>query len=439
MEKKDITLEAILALWSDLPELLGADWEAFESRLLVLMRRLDDPSYDDNETLAEIETLFKDSEAAGRFQIELMEARERREESSESGTRGGFDDEGFESMPRGGEIVGAKKFERYLKIPIYYATDREREDGAAVSYTGNRGNGSLDFGMAEVSIPDDHQMGEIEKPKWFRLQFRETPEKHVMLHSISPLDRDEFVSQTRSGLAQMAGDKKQVLIFIHGYNVTFVSALERAAQVAYDLNFAGLTMLYSWPSEGSTHKYTVDESNIFWTRPHLMAFLRMVMTELGATEVNVIAHSMGNRALTENLADFRLDELPADAATLNEIVFAAPDVDKDTFIDLAKAFNGKAKRYTLYASSKDVALGLSETVHKYQRAGDSKPKVLIADGIDTIDASKVRADLLGHSYFGASGTVISDLYKLILEQNPPDQRDLDRKDMEGKAYWEFRE
>ena len=258
-----------------------------------------------------------------------------------------------------------------------------------------------------------------------------------MLQSITPLDRDEFVQQTREGLAKQSGAGKQALIFIHGYNVTFTSALQRAAQVAYDLNFAGLTMLYSWPSEGSTHKYTVDESNIFWTRPHLKEFLQMVMTELGATEVNIIAHSMGNRALVENLADFRPEELPVSAAKLHQIIFAAPDVDKDTFVDLAKAFYTKAGRFTLYASSKDLALGASEAVHKYQRAGDSKPSVLVAEGIDTVDASSVKVDFLGHSYFGSSDSVICDLYKLILEGHPPDRRGLERRELGGRAYWEF--
>ena len=428
MADKKTTLQAIYAIWDKLPDLLGEEWDDFEGRLLILMRKLDDPDADRKSVLKDIEDLFESSSAATPYQKAVEEASERKR-----GVDSGFESPGAPAPP-----AGSRRFGRYVKVPVFYGTDRKREPGSKVAYSGERGNGQLDLGVAEVSIPDDHRMGEIEKPKWFKLQFRENPEKHVVIHRINELSRDEFVRQSKAGLAEQKGGKKQALIFIHGYNVEFNSALERAAQVAYDLNFAGLTMLYSWPSEGSTKKYTVDENNIIWTRPHLMEYLHMVMTELGAEEVNVIAHSMGNRALVENLADFRPEELPADAAKLNQIVFAAPDVDKDTFVDLAKAFRQKANRFTLYASSKDLALGASEILHKYQRAGDSKPKVLVTEGIDTIDASEVKADFLGHSYYGSSESVISDLYKLILKEKPPGQRGLDECELSGEVYWEFK-
>ena len=42
----------------------------------------------------------------------------------------------------------------------------------------------------------------------------------------------------------------QALIFVHGFNVSFDNALFRAAQIAYDLNFDGPGVSFSWPSRG---------------------------------------------------------------------------------------------------------------------------------------------------------------------------------------------
>jgi esterase/lipase superfamily enzyme len=39
-------------------------------------------------------------------------------------------------------------------------------------------------------------------------------------------------------------DTPEALVFVHGYNVNFNDAVRRAAQIAYDLEFAGIPMVY---------------------------------------------------------------------------------------------------------------------------------------------------------------------------------------------------
>ncbi|MFK5047928.1 alpha/beta hydrolase, partial [Klebsiella pneumoniae] len=75
--------------------------------------------------------------------------------------------------------------------------------------------------------------------------------------------------------------------------------------------------------------------------------------------------------------------LPQDAARLGQIVFAAPDIDRDRFVQLAARFKGCARRCTLYASSRDVALLASKVVHGYPRAGEAGEALTVVDGVDT--------------------------------------------------------
>ncbi|KRQ08140.1 alpha/beta hydrolase [Bradyrhizobium manausense] len=326
-----------------------------------------------------------------------------------------------------------------VTIPVFYGTDRARGDDTPARYFGPA-RGTPSFGIAEVSVPTrGRDLGELTSPSWWHLEFSANPEKHVILKSVGALGRDAFVNTLKDSLA--AADLHDVLIFVHGYNVTFEDAVRRAGQLAVDLKFAGRTLLYSWASAADTRKYTVDESTIDWSRDHFEAFLQLALGEIGAGKVHVIAHSMGNRAVINTLEGVTSWRLPADAAKLGQIVFAAPDIDRDRFVQLAAKFKGCAARVTLYASSRDVALLASKFVHGYPRAGEAGEALTIVDGVDTIDASLVDTSLVGlrHSYFGEKRSILNDMFSLIVQQLAPDQRfDLQAAGDAVRRYWSYR-
>ncbi|WP_128964927.1 alpha/beta hydrolase [Bradyrhizobium guangdongense] len=326
-----------------------------------------------------------------------------------------------------------------VTIPVFYGTDRARGDDAPATYFGGA-RGTLSFGVAEVSVPTrGRDLGELTGPSWWRLEFSPNPAKHVIVKSVGPLSRDAFVVSLKDSLA--AADLHDVLIFVHGYNVTFEDAARRAGQLAVDLKFAGRTLLYSWASAADTKKYTVDESTIDWSRDHFEAFLQLALCEVGTGKVHVIAHSMGNRAVINTLERVKSWQLPAGAAKLGQIIFAAPDIDRDRFVQLAAKFKGCAARLTLYASSRDVALLASKFVHGYPRAGEAGEALTVVDGVDTIDASLVDTSLVGlrHSYFGEKRSILNDMFNLIAQQLAPDQRfDLQVAGDAVRKYWSYR-
>lgn len=338
--------------------------------------------------------------------------------------------------PKSGDTEPAA--EGAIVVPVFYGTDRAPSNNLDGRYGGDRGEPG--YGIAEVSVPTDstvRAVGELSGPKWWRLEFRPDKTKHVVLRDVRPLARDAFVTALRDGLA--SADQADALLFVHGYNVGFADAARRAAQLAVDLQFPGRTLLYSWCSAGNPHKYTVDEATIEWSTPHFEAFLRMALTEIGAGSVHVIAHSMGNRALVRALE--RFSGLPSGAAHLRQIVFAAPDVDADTFRQIAAAFHGRAERFTLYASSTDIALKASKLVHGYPRAGDTSDGPIIVDGVDTIDATMVDTSLIGlrHSYFGAKRSILNDMFALVQHGLEPAGRfDLKAANSARGAYWLYR-
>lgn len=324
---------------------------------------------------------------------------------------------------------------------VWFATDRKATGSSAPNDffgpdRGDIGNG-LTYGSCEVSIPPDHRMGEMERPVHFILHFAEDPDRHVMITSLALAPKDAFFA----GVAADAQDSADgaVLVFIHGYNVDFAEAARRTGQLAYDLSFDGVPILYSWPSRGATLDYISDISSADWSAQHLHDFLVDVARTTGVKTMHVIAHSMGNRALTAAMKSGFPTRADGTPIKFNEVVLTAPDIDAQMFREqIAPAIRGCADRITLYGSSADLALRASKEASHYPRAGDGGADVVVVDGIDTIDVSALDSSFLGHSYFGESTTVICDMHALLNGHKPPAQRDRLVGAMLGTlAYWKF--
>lgn len=108
-----------------------------------------------------------------------------------------------------------------------------------------------------VSVPKDHRVGALESPTVLRLEFRQDPQRHVVLLGVHRQPAAEFYADLRACVARTA--RKEAFVFIHGYNVGFETAVRRTAQIAYDLKFEGAPIAYSWPSQEGLLSYTVDE------------------------------------------------------------------------------------------------------------------------------------------------------------------------------------
>jgi esterase/lipase superfamily enzyme len=226
-----------------------------------------------------------------------------------------------------------------------------------------------------------------------------------------------------------------VLLFLHGYNVTCHEAVLRTAQIKYDLQFPGKAICYSWPSVGRINGYLTDANNAQWSVPHVAALLDRLRAP--GREAHIVAHSMGNRVLLAALRDLPQRKGPR---CFGQIMMAAPDVDADVFKELIKGVDANVTRMTLYASSNDEALWWSSKLQGgYTRAGQTRPNVVCADGVDTIDASEVATGLIQHSYYGDNRSVISDMHALLQSnQHPRDRFGMRELTLGTFTYWAFR-
>lgn len=316
----------------------------------------------------------------------------------------------------------------HYQVKVNFATNRK--PGNDDEYFSGLRSDHVSFGQADVSIPKGHKSGSVERPSIWKLQIRENRDKHIVIDSVTTCEKAAFIAN----LDQERKSSNQLLIFIHGFNVSFSDALYKSAQLKFDLRFAGPLVLFSWPSLGNVAKYTHDINNA----EYASGFLKNLLIELKAMEfdeIYILAHSMGSRCLTMALRD-----LPDTIEQAYEnLVLAAPDVDADHFeINLAKNIRRLAKNVTLYVSDSDVALKASRKVNGFRRLGDTTDGVSVLEGIHTIDVAGAGAGFLKHSYISEDNRIMDDLFSLLFNKLPPEKRRLQPKHTsDNKGYWTF--
>lgn len=284
------------------------------------------------------------------------------------------------------------------------------------------------YGTCDVSIPPKHEVGAVERP----MIGPENEQEHVVLQKTESLEEEAFFASIRNKLASLPRSDKSCFVFIHGFNVDFENAARRTAQIHYDLKFEGVPIFFSWPSRANVRHYFSDRNEIEFSRYVIKQFLTDVADRSDAERIHVIAHSMGADATCRAIA-----EMGEKGKVFDQIVLAAPDIDREVFRrQIAPRLTKTANRTTLYCSKNDLALLLSRNFNDATRAGDSSQGALVIQDVDTVDASNIDTDLLGHSYYGDCLPLLNDVHDLLRASLSPEERKLRPWPVdEGLLYW----
>jgi esterase/lipase superfamily enzyme len=305
-------------------------------------------------------------------------------------------------------------------VEFLFASTRQqivRSPTESIAYSGERG--PLTFGAASVRIPDDHKIGRIELPaSWrlFGLTLSSAPNEHehFIIKRVVPISEDTFGQVVRAKGANTA------LVFVHGFNTSFEDALYRNAQIIWDLQYSGLSVLFTWASRGDVISYVYDKESAYLAREAFIALLQKLKRDYGIEQINVLAHSMGNLIALDALANYAQTSNPIQIVRL---MMAAPDVDRDQFNMLAPTAKAIVGGMTLYASSADRTMALSRTLAGgIPRAGDVPADgPIILPNVETIDVTAVGEDIFGlnHNVFAASRDVMEDISALLRLNQPP--------------------
>lgn len=282
------------------------------------------------------------------------------------------------------------------------------------------------LGEVTVTVPKKRDFGKVTRPPEVagkRIGVALNPTKHFVFIDYEQLTEEEFLSS-------LAGEESG-FIFVHGFNVSFKSAAMRAAQLKVDGEFDGQAMIYSWPSQqhagvNAAPAYRASRLEAEEARQHFRRYLDIVMESSKSENIHIIAHSMGNYMMMEVLAALA-EETREDGRRFGQIIFAAPDVDRDRFMTWARQIDGLGSGMTLYASRRDLSMDISRQLCRLQsgeacgpRAGyvpEEGPIILNDVTLDTLDVSNLPdrsfTPLDEHDYYGGDLYVLEDIGKLI--------------------------
>ena len=194
------------------------------------------------------------------------------------------------------------------------ATTRKRADPAEMF--GARGP-ALSFANIIVSIPPSNarQIGEVQ---WPRQVPGDAATEFVTLKA-DVIERPKALAWFHRTLR--AVPKRQVLVFIHGFNNRFDDAVFRFAQIVHDSDAPVVPILFTWPSRAACWPMaTTGEYRLF---PHALESMLPIARDPAVGEISILAHSMGNLLASKPCARW---PFATDAVTpkIRNVLLAAP-------------------------------------------------------------------------------------------------------------------
>lgn len=320
--------------------------------------------------------------------------------------------EGNEREIRGDRAPNA---ESVTSIPVYYVTDRLEEHPESIEHRYGTKRGPVQYGAAAVDIAR-RGFGSMPSSACEKQRTKSSGNANVSVSRVDKLNSlTHAIERIRSDLGDKSSDR--VLIFVHGYCNSFEDAVIRAGLVSTDIEYDGATIAYSWPSHERLSLYRYDKVDARWSAIHLKMFLESIL--LGTNlEVDIVSHSMGGLVTFEALKGL---DLEAATGNIDTVTFAAPDVDRDMFVDEYENWRPAGGVVTLYASSRDLAMRFSRMYNGHIRAGEAREDGIGDDEIpiDPLDATFVDPTLFAHSYISTSPWILTDVLQLLKFNAPP--------------------
>jgi esterase/lipase superfamily enzyme len=333
------------------------------------------------------------------------------------------------------------------KHRFFYATARPAAADLLHDTAAER-SGNVAFGSFVATISP--AMG-VQEGVWEDPEFLEVLPPH-------PLEAGSFFEQLRA--ASERSPHRSVLIMIWGWKERWRSAAAKSAYLAYMLDIDSPVIAFDWPANQGTDArgYRAAQQLATASGVDLGRFLESVIERVHPDNLWLVALSMGGQVVSDAFDYMAQQPGLSDAEKeIAHVVLAAPDVAAAEFDrKFAAQISRLSRHLTVYVSSTDQALLLSEWLNRRSRvgrvpraqpAGSEDSQFLIGDRllalksagseqIEVIDVTPINRHRNRHHFLTDDPQFLDELYARLLR---PDDRIGRRlypvRAQAGVAFW----
>ena len=351
------------------------------------------------------------------------------------------------------------------KAELYFATNRTHEGGSQWSPKrygkefSNDGHENLRFGRLDLEYDEDEandcinhvfKDGRIGDGESLEGVLGEKKAKIIKIEAY-----EDYTSEAKEPLAVEKNSstvffrslKKQmmggvdIVIFIHGYSVSWEAAVASALSLEMMLNSKRKgdskkvkVVLFSWPSDGSKLPWAYRSDRVDARdsgKAFGRAFLKLrdflgtlkkdthsEMERECGNRIHLLCHSMGNFVLQNAMKSKIIGyaESGRISRIFDQIFMCAPDVRDDAFEEEGLSrVHELGNNVSIYFNNGDTAMHFSERTKNFddrlRHSGNAKP-ALIHNKVHQVDCSPIVHGFVEHSYYQWA-TVNQDIQQSI--------------------------
>jgi esterase/lipase superfamily enzyme len=239
-------------------------------------------------------------------------------------------------------------------------------------------------------------------------------------------------------------DRGDILIVVHGFNMSMAEVMDRHRRVKTGLaalGFKGVVISYDWPSDNQVLAYLPDRHRAKLTALQLVtdgiSYLSKKQTADCPINIHLLGHSTGAYVIREAFDDADDSQLKNSAWSISQMMLIAGDISADSLSagdSGAESMYNHSVRLTNYSNRHDSVLDLSNVkrlgvaprVGRVGLPSDAPPKAVnincsdyyaLLDGDPTIqskDEPLGRAGAPSHSWYFGNAIFTLDLFNTLI-------------------------
>ena len=263
----------------------------------------------------------------------------------------------------------------------------------------------LSFANHLVAYPQSRETGDVPMARGVP-----NPQEKFAVADIKPYTGEaSFARDLKASLRERPAGKRTVLVYVHGFNVTFSEGLYRTAQIVRDWRIDHIPAYFSWPSTLSPINYAHDQKASLQARQEFRRFLEAIV-DAGAEGIVLLGHSLGAELVLETLVAMQTTQDTRMQQSIDGVFLAAPDMSVDRFTALAGSISALPDPFVVFSSSKDWALRLSSLRHgEPERLGAlTDPGPLAGLNVLLVDLSGYREGYVNHRVAFSSPRLLAE-------------------------------